>query len=572
VVVPLGSFATIFSCTPTTPVLKIPEGLKSPFLPLLTPTNLIPPNYPRDDSLWNGTARCGDYDRDLSILSTTRKGSWSGSHTFHLPESSTTFTLSCLFLVETNSSADTSPMDVSRHESFPRRYPGSTRTTQPSLVLLDPQAGCHLVDLFITSPVNRAEFKEFSSNFMIQVIRPRAEGIRSLYLSFEGVYDLCCLLQYQDDEYTLPHHVWSFPNLEYLTFDLYDYPDDDTMLTALQSMPKLHTVVVNNLNITGELIGQLPWAQLTSLEFNAIPASLFGVLMTQCPALETGGFGVRDRNGEEDLLRPIVDVSLTRLTTLKVDFFERSGPAIFDGIRFPALDDFTLVMPSYREDFVWTAPEHMFRQLARIATLSLGNQFAPRDMIHLLRQTKNVTAFRVVVDRFDRGNTEFLLKALTLGGRSDDEVLLPKLVVMRLRINTLGRRKLLVVTRFVKMVASRSPSGVEALGVAPLREVWVDIPAFPNTLKVDMDAVLEQWGHKTDMPHIRYERHTYNRQWDWGLRLRVVAECLSPTTRPTATTFFCRISRKVPGWKLRDRRLGQAGEGFDNNEKYTSHR
>jgi len=47
---------------------------------------------------------------------------------------------------------------------------------------------------------------------MIQLVLPRAEGIRSLGLSFMDFNDLCCFLQYRYWDL-----VWSFPNLEYLT-------------------------------------------------------------------------------------------------------------------------------------------------------------------------------------------------------------------------------------------------------------------------------------------------------------------------------------------------------------------
>jgi len=60
------------------------------------------------------------------------------------------------------------------------------------------------------------------------------------------------------------------------------------------------------------------------------------------------------------------------------------------------------------------------------------------------------------------------------------------------------------------MVASRSPSGAAPFGVAPLQEVCVaESVDRLKTLKPDLDAVLEQWGHKTDMPRVRYERQEW---------------------------------------------------------------
>ena len=49
----------------------------------------------------------------------------------------------------------------------------------------------------------------YHATFMMQLVRPRAERIWTLCLSF---HDLCYFLQYQDKDERLPHHVWSFPN------------------------------------------------------------------------------------------------------------------------------------------------------------------------------------------------------------------------------------------------------------------------------------------------------------------------------------------------------------------------
>ena len=154
------------------------------------------------------------------------------------------------------------------------------------------------------------------------------------------------------------------------------------------------------------------------------------------------------------------------------------------------------------------SPEDMVPQLPSITTLSLeGNVPAP-DMIDILRETTDVTTFKIEVDSSNRD----IFKALTLDGKSEDSVLLPKLGVMRVRMFLYDRvHQLSVMTAFVEMVASRSPSSVEALGVAPLEDVCVGLPSYQNTLKVDVSAVLEQWDHKTDMLQIRYEEYS-----NWG--------------------------------------------------------
>ena len=331
---------------------------------------------------------------------------------------------------------------------------------------------------------------------MIHVVQPRAERIRSLYLAFNNIYDVFCLLQSQDHEDTLPLHVWSFPNLKYLTLCLYFYPTERTVVTALQSMPKLHTVELSHVD---ELIIQLPWAQLTSLTIYLISESLFRVLLAQCPALETGRFSVRGKDSHEDL--PIVNITLTQLTTLKVRFLGRSHPEIFDGIRFPSLDNLTLRLSYRADECYWTAPE--FPQLAPISTLSLEGHIDTPDMINILRETKNVTTLKV---EFEDGHGE-VLKALTLG-EEDEEVLLPKLGVLHVRMCSHHLCEPFAVVDFVGMVVSRSPSGAAPLDVAPLREVWVGVETRAygaNTLKADLDTVFEQWSHKTDMPLVRYE-------------------------------------------------------------------
>ena len=108
-------------------------------------------------------------------------------------------------------------------------------------------------------------------------------------------------------------------------------------------------------------------------------------------------------------------------------------------------------------------------------------------MINTLRETKNVTIFKV---EFKDGRAE-VLTALTLD--VEDEVLLPKLRVLYVRMcSPPHRRQPLAVVYFVEMVASRSSSGV-----APLREDWVGVPAYSvntrtGTPMAGLDIVLEQ--------------------------------------------------------------------------------
>jgi len=368
------------------------------------------------------------------------------------------------------------------------------------------RAGCHLVDLVVRAYVDPSEpsnhwglDQTYFANFMMQLVRPRAERIRSLHLSFKELYDILCLLHFQNDKDALPHHVWSFPNLEYLTLDLDIFCVETVVLTALKSIPKLHTVVLDGVIISNEDNVHLPWAQLTSLTIHDIEEPIFRVLMAQCPALETGYFSMRD--GESGEL-PTLDVTLTLLTSLTIYFLVGFNPSIFDGIHFPALDDVGLFLTCDISDPVWTAPEHMFRQLASVTKLSLGGRIAAPDMINILRATKNVTNFKVEVED---GHGE-VLRALTLAGESENEqLLLPNLRVMHVR--TCPRRRgsePFSVAAFVEMVASRSPSGAGPLGVAPLRDVWVGIPPYPNTLEADVDAGLEQLGHKTEISQVRY--------------------------------------------------------------------
>jgi len=140
----------------------------------------------------------------------------------------------------------------------------------------------------------------------------------------------------------------------------------------------------------------------------------------------------------------------------------------------------------------------MFLQLVPITTLSFGQYIAAPVMINILCETNNVMTF-------EDGRGE-VFKALTLGRESEDqEVLLPKIVVMRVRTCHCRECPLFAIAPVVEMVASRSPSGAEPLGVAPLRDVRVSILHYPNTLRPHAEALLEDWEHKTDMPQIRYE-------------------------------------------------------------------
>ena len=370
-------------------------------------------------------------------------------------------------------------------------------------------AGSHLVDLVVRADTDYPSLHagpnaRYFADFMMELVWPRAERIRSLRLSFEGMYDICCLLQYQDDEDTLPHHVWNFPHLEYLTIDLDTFNVDGVELTALRSVPKLHTVVLGCVILSKEFDIHLPWAQLTSLTIEDIEEPLFPVLMAQCLALQTGCFSIRDTDFKEEL--PAVDATLTRLTTFTIHSVNEFNPSVLDGIHFPALNNFSLFLMQRIDDFVWKASEHMFRQLASITTLSLGEHITAPDMINILRATENVTTFKVEVED---GHGE-VLKALTLvGGSGNGEVLLPKLGVVHVRECPRSHSEPFAVIAFVEMVASRSPGDVEAWGVAPLRDVWVGILPYPSTLKADVDAVLKEWGHKTDMPQVRYEEY----QW-----------------------------------------------------------
>jgi len=170
------------------------------------------------------------------------------------------------------------------------------------------QAGHYLVDLEIGIKDQIVSNERFSTKFMIQLVLPRAKRIRSLHLSFDTLDEILYFLQYQDDNHH--DHVWSFPNLEYLTLDLVTGRSVGTdMLTALQFLPKLHTVEIRPVIMYRQLDIRLPWSQLTSLTIQELPEAPFRVLMTQCLTLETGYFSI-DVRSDNNL--PTVEVTLER--------------------------------------------------------------------------------------------------------------------------------------------------------------------------------------------------------------------------------------------------------------------
>ena len=193
-----------------------------------------------------------------------------------------------------------------------------------------------------------------------------------------------------------------------------------------------------------------------------VQESLWRILLTQCPALETGCFSFAERSPFEETLST-VDVTLRRLKSLTIKFVH---PLILDGIRFPALRDLSLYM-IYTETFAWTAPEHMFFQLAPATKLTLGAQVSAQNIINLFRATTNVTGLST---EFDVLPSTDGFTALALGGGSN-EILLPKLDMIWVEMSSTYGREASAISALVKMAASRSPSDAGALGVVPLREV-----------------------------------------------------------------------------------------------------
>ena len=136
-------------------------------------------------------------------------------------------------------------------------------------------------------------------------------------------------------------------------------------------------------------------------------------------------------------------------------------------------------------------------------------------MINILRETKNVTTFKIEVED---GHGE-VFKALTLGHISEHEDdLLPKLRVVHVRTCPRLDCEPLAITPLAEMAVSRSPRGAGALDVDPLQVVWLDIT---NSLSVqaDVNAVLAQLGHRADMPRIKYEKSRWylTEMW-WSVR------------------------------------------------------
>jgi len=351
------------------------------------------------------------------------------------------------------------------------------------------------------------EFEEYpdlySTNFMIQLVQPQAERIRSLCLSFLDLHDLYCFLQYKDEE-SLPSQVWSFPNLEYLTLNLHPYYDDiddggNYVLTALESIPKLRTVVLNYVTMSNEPNINLPWAQLTCLVMKSVRESLWRILLTQCPALETGCFTFAQR---WDTL-PTVDITLDHLKSLAIYFPHPSDPSILNGIRFPALRDLSLYIMASEDFFPCKSePEYTFLQLVPVTKLTLGAQISAHDINNLFRATRNVTTLSI---EFRVSYTLDVFTALTLGAGSE-EILLPKLDTIHVTSCPSSGSERFPIAALARMAMSRSPSALGALGVTPLREVFLGTTDDPATLRADLSAVLELWSYKTDMPRIRCGR------------------------------------------------------------------
>ena len=144
----------------------------------------------------------------------------------------------------------------------------------------------------------------------------------------------------------------------------------------------------------------------------------------------------------------------------------------------------------------------MFLQLAPVTKVTLGKQISARDIINLFHATTNVTALSL---EFNVRHITDVLTALTLGGQSN-EILLPELDTIWVQTFLPRGCGAFAIPALVNMAASRSPGNTGAYGVAPLREVLLDTAGDPTTLRVDLNAVLEQWSHKIDMPRITCDR------------------------------------------------------------------
>jgi len=75
------------------------------------------------------------------------------------------------------------------------------------------QAECHLINLEVSS-LQKSDYLNWEILPQLRGSGLEPERIRSLHLSFEDVYDICCFLQFQDGEDIVAHYIWSFPNLE----------------------------------------------------------------------------------------------------------------------------------------------------------------------------------------------------------------------------------------------------------------------------------------------------------------------------------------------------------------------
>ena len=117
--------------------------------------------------------------------------------------------------------------------------------------------------------------------------------------------------------------------------------------------------------------------------------------------------------------------------------------------------------------------------------------------------------------RPERGNAHFAgsyssrvlveLATLSLRGGSD-EILPLELDTIWVRAFSPHGREASTIPALLKMAALRSPGDTDAYGVAPLREVLLDTAGDPTTLRVDLNAVLERWSDKIDMPRITCDR------------------------------------------------------------------
>ena len=118
-------------------------------------------------------------------------------------------------------------------------------------------------------------------------------------------------------------------------------------------------------------------------------------------------------------------------------------------------------------------------------------------MINLFRAMTNVTTLSI---DFDVLHITDVFTALTFRG-GYDEILLPKLDTISVRaLMTPSSEASSALAALLKMAASRSPGDAGALGVVLLREVLLSTADNPISLRVDFNAVLEQWSYKTKMP------------------------------------------------------------------------